>query len=100
MRVRGDRKPYTSLAGHPRIDVVEVEPVGLTVDFQRDAVAGGGGHHGVHRDAVRVALQKQAAGWMAENVDPSALERLEEAVGHLRLVLAEMRMDGGDDDIE
>ena len=49
---------------------------------------------------VAVAPQQQAAGRMAEDVHPRALDRAQHALGHLRLVLVERRVDRGDDDVE
>ena len=37
---------------------------------------------------------------MAEHVHPRALQRAQHAIGHLRLILREMRVDRGDDDVE
>ena len=37
---------------------------------------------------------------MAEHVDPRAVERAQDAVGHLRLILREVRVHRGDDEIE
>ena len=46
------------------------------------------------------ALQKQAAGRVADDVDVRVLDRAQEAVGHLLAVLVERRVDRGDDDVE
>ena len=37
---------------------------------------------------------------MAEHVDPAAFQRPEQPIGHLRLVLAELRVDGRDHEVE
>ena len=48
----------------------------------------------------RLALEQPPSGRMAEHVHPRALERAQDAVGHLRLILREVRVHGGDDEIE
>ena len=47
-----------------------------------------------------LALEQPPAGRMAEHVDPRTLERAQDAVGHLRLILREVRVHRGDDDVE
>ena len=50
--------------------------------------------------ACRLALEQPPSGRVAEHVDPRALERAQDAVGHLRLILREVRVHRRDDEIE
>ena len=54
-----------SPARQPRLRVVAVEPILLTVDLQRHAVAGGG-HDLLDLQSVRVALEQQPPDRVAE----------------------------------
>ena len=81
--------------------VVQIQPLDLAVDFQRHAVpATAASITALMSNRSGSRLQQPPSGRMAEHVDPRALERAQHPVGHLRLVLREVRVDRGDDDVE
>ena len=72
----------------------------LAVDFERDTGGGRGVDQPAHVELVRIAPQQNTAGRMADDVDERVRDGAEHAIGHLRFVLVERRMDGRDDDVE
>ena len=80
--------------------VAEIQALGLAVDFHRDAAFGRGADDGGHVHRGGLALQETPAGRVAEHIHPRTVESTQDPVGHMGLILREVRMHGSDDEIE
>ena len=92
MSVARDDEPDPSIAGTFRMHVVQIEAMGLTIDFERDVSRARRIDHRVDVECVRFSPENRATGWMTENVDMRVVDRAEEPIGHLLRVLAEGRV--------
>jgi hypothetical protein len=79
---------------------VHVESHGAGVEFDPGAVFGAGINDGGLVDFVGFALEKQASGEVAHDLDVGILHNADEALGHFGFALGETLVDAGDDDIE
>src|SRR6188508_90992 len=93
MRIGRDDQRYAAVAGQPRVGVAEIETLRLAVDFHRHAALPGGSDNRRHVHLCRLALEQPASRRMAEHIDPWALQRPQDAIGHLLLILREVRVD-------
>src|SRR5215216_3164995 len=100
MRIGGHHEADAAIASEPGVDIVQVEPFGLTVDFERYTEVGGGGDDPVHANSQWVPLQQPSPGRVSEHVHPRTFERAEHAIGDLFLTLRELRVHGDDHEIE
>ena len=100
MGVARDDEPRAAIPGELRVDVVQVQPIDLTVDFERHAPRRGRVDDRGDVERIRLALQDPAPGRVAEDVDMRVLERAQQPVGHLLVILIERGVHRGDDEIE
>ena len=100
MRVARDDEPRAAIAGQLRMDIAQIQPFDLTVDFEQHAARDGRVDDGGHVERIRLALQEPAPGRMAEDVDVRVLDRAQQPIGHLLLILIERGMHRGDDEVE
>src|SRR4029077_7735705 len=82
------------------MDVVEIEPSGLCVDFEMTAKLAGGGDDALHVDLIRLPLADQPEGGMTENSDIAISHGADDAI-RLRLARQiEIGVDGRDHEVE
>ena len=75
VRVARDDEPRAASRAHAaRCTSLEVEPIDLAVDLDRDAALPPRRRHASMSNGERLALQQQAAGRVAEDVDPRVLD--------------------------
>ena len=86
--------------GEAGVAVGEVAAVGVAVDLDHRAGAGGGLGDRLDVDPVGLAAADQAAGEVADAVDVRVLDRGEDALGHLLFGDREGGVDAGDDPVE
>lgn len=95
-----DRDFQAGVAGEAGVFDAEVEAVGAGVYFEKAAALAGVFDHAVDIDFVAGAAEEQAAGGVAEDVAVGVVHRAEEALGLLRFVEGEARVDGADGVVE
>src|SRR3954465_13306946 len=79
---------------------VEVQPVRIRVDLNRDIVTGTGLQDGIDVDLVAFSPQQQSAGHVAEYGRERVCDRAEYALGLLGSSQLEPGMDAGDHEVE
>ena len=80
--------------------IVQIEAVGLAIDFKAAPARPGGAQNARHVEVDRRALQEQAVGGMGENEDMAVVQRPQHAVRLFVAWKTEIGMNGGDDQIE
>ena len=78
--VARDNEPHAAIARQPGVNVVQVEPVHLTVDFQCDAELCGGVDDGVDVERVRIAFENEPSCRVAEHIDVRIRQRAQKAI--------------------
>ena len=100
MRVARDHELSAAILGEPRVDVVQIEPIDLAVDLERDAGSGRRVEDGLDVEGIGLAPKQTPAGGVAEDVDVGVLDRPQQPVGHLLAILVESGVHRRDDEIE
>src|ERR1039457_4233588 len=100
VRVGGDGELRALGPGGADQCAVEVQALRAGIDLQPDAAA-----RGLRRDAVeiereRVALQQDAAGGVSHDAQVGALQRAQQAVGHLARLLVHVAVHAADHQVE
>src|SRR5262245_33533277 len=99
MSVARDDKLHTALTREPGIGIGKIESVGLTVDFERDAMTRGRVKHTLEIQARSFAAQQDSVGRVADDVDEGMLDCPHHPSGDFSLLLAYRRVHGRDNDI-
>src|SRR5262249_49491077 len=100
MRVTVDRETDAETPGAQDVLVAQIEPVGMRVDLQGGAGAGGGAEHLVEVDVDGATATDLARGQVPDDVAPGVLARADDPPGHLVAGLPEVRVYGSDADVE
>src|SRR6185437_13350095 len=100
MCIRRDRDFHTSGLGRMDVDVVQVEPVRIGIEFEKTSAPAGSSNDGLHIDVVSVALADQPAGWMGNDRDMAIVHRANDSLGLSLAGEIEFVMHGSDGQIE
>src|SRR5579864_58727 len=100
MGIRRDRKLDARGLGGMSIDVVEIEPLRIGVEFEVTAAFAGTRNDGFHVDLVRLAFSDQPSGGVTDDRDMAIVHRSDDALGLSLARKIELEMDGGNDQIE
>ena len=84
---------HACLAGEPRVDVAQVEPVGLAVDLERRSRLDRAGDDPLDVDVGAGPAVELAAGQVADAVDVRVVDRREDALGRIAVEGAVERRD-------
>ena len=100
MAVARNDDRHAAVARDPGVDVVQVEPIALTIDLERHAVACRGRHDRLDIQGIGLTLENEPPGRMAEDVHIRVFDRLKEPLGHLLPILIERLVHRRDDEVE
>src|SRR5713226_7369079 len=79
---------------------VEIQALGTGVDFQPDVAAHGLVYHSLEIEAEGLAMQQEAAGGVSHDFYGWALQRAEQAVGHLSGLQVHVAVNTADHQVE
>src|SRR5262249_30241210 len=99
VRVAVDDDRHAELARHRRPVLAHVEAQGRAVQLDRGADLGERAQDRLQVDLARLADAELTPGGVPKAVDLAALDRLDDALGHLVLRHAEVRVDAPDDPV-
>src|SRR6185437_1838826 len=82
------------------LDVIQIEPVRIGIEFEMAAALAGGRDHGFHINVVSIALADQPSCRMGNDGHVAIVHRGDDAFGLSLAREVEFIVDGGDDQIE